>query len=116
LAQHESIAEMTFAERKKRWLIRLLWRLPHFIAVPWAESIKTKTKVHNDTGWCFPCHAGSRVVAAQHKSTVGPARNVYCSKCGLNQPWPRYCANKVVQVNNPKRRSGKLRHFQMFWD
>lgn len=97
-------------------IVWLLWRLPHTPAV-WIAKRYTRAAPHDAAdGVCLPCHAANRIKRAQHDATVGPLRTVYCSKCGLDSwKWSRYCANKVVQVNNRAARTPRAWYKPVFW-
>lgn len=101
--------------RAVMWLLR--W-LPTRAAVAFATRVQAANLQHDPVdAVCLPCVARNRILRAQHSETVGPRATLYCIKCGLDKPkWPRYCANRVKQVNNrpPRRRFGRTA--MAFWE
>jgi hypothetical protein len=109
-----SLAAFIGSRRVQAALVWLLWHLPNSPAVWLANKLLRPVPHEPIEQVCVPCHAASRIKRAQHDLTHGP-HSEYCSKCGMPvNKWPRYCANKVVHVNNRGNRAGG-RHKPIFW-
>lgn len=106
------------------WTLSHLFQLPNWIAIPFSRRL-IKRQHYWDSNSCMACLGKERLQHAQHSEATGP-HSQYCSKCGLDKHapgtndivWPPYCANRVVKVNNPTRRSrvGAALQRLAFWD
>lgn len=97
-----------------RIYLRILRKGPRLIAHWLAKAALTVGHTEGET-CCWPCEAKKRMDTDNHLRTIGPRANVYCPKCGLERhEWPKWCANRVVRVNNPP---AKLKRFYTVgWD
>lgn len=107
---------MTLDTSHNRWQRIYFWILrkgPRFLA----HAIAGQAFVLNhDEGnaWCWPCAARARMVADNHRCTLGPMATQYCIKCGLDKAdWPKWCSNRVEKVNNRPPRAP--RHVSVGW-
>jgi hypothetical protein len=93
---------------------RIIRSGPAFFAYDLMGAVQ-RTQDHTSEPNCLPCIVIERMNSNKHKETEGP-HSLYCSKCGLaKKDWKPLCRNKVVKVNNPKRRA-RWKPIQAFWD